>query len=343
MNRVKTFDATGIAPGGRLYAGDLNAIQDAAAALTDYAQSIGVANLKIGDASIILSKFGTGEASLAGAFRVSGLLRGLGGIIAGAFTTAARDAIALNAGLGPYGTIILNTTTNRYEWNSGTDAARTWLPIGGAGPWNTADIVDGAITSAKILDGTIANIDVAAAAAIAYSKLALTNSVVNADIAAAAAIAYSKLALTGAIVNADIAAAAAIASSKLAAFASVTGTLGADVTIVSANTFYDGPSVSCVAGTWLLIAQISMLSGLGAQFTAKLWDGSTVTSSSEFDAGSTLQSPIPIVGIVTPGGTTTYKVSVASQRGASDGAIKAAAATNGAGNNATKLVGLRIA
>lgn len=62
----------------------------------------------------------------------------------------------------------------------------------------------------------IANASIASAAAIAYSKLNLTNSIANADIASAAAIAYSKLALTGLIVNTDISTSAAIARSKLA-------------------------------------------------------------------------------------------------------------------------------
>jgi len=74
------------------------------------------------------------------------------------------------------------------------------------------------ITS-KITAGAaaIVNADINAAAAIAYSKLALTGSILNADINASAAIAYSKLALTGSILNADINASAAIALSKLAA------------------------------------------------------------------------------------------------------------------------------
>jgi hypothetical protein len=62
----------------------------------------------------------------------------------------------------------------------------------------------------------ITNAEVSNSAAIAYSKLALTNSIVNADINASAAIAYSKLALTDTIVNADINSAAAIDYSKLA-------------------------------------------------------------------------------------------------------------------------------
>ena len=63
--------------------------------------------------------------------------------------------------------------------------------------------------------GGLTNADIAANAAIAYSKLALTGQIVNADIAAAAAIAYSKLQLAAAILNSDIANAAAIDLHKL--------------------------------------------------------------------------------------------------------------------------------
>lgn len=64
-------------------------------------------------------------------------------------------------------------------------------------------------------DGSITNVDINSAAAIAYSKLSLAASIVNADIANGAAIAYSKLSLANSIVNADVNAAAAIAYSKL--------------------------------------------------------------------------------------------------------------------------------
>lgn len=67
---------------------------------------------------------------MTGAFRTDGLLRGLGGIIAGAFTTTARNAIATGVGLAPYGTQILNTTTNQYEWNKGDDTTRNWQAFG---------------------------------------------------------------------------------------------------------------------------------------------------------------------------------------------------------------------
>lgn len=63
--------------------------------------------------------------------------------------------------------------------------------------------------------GTITNADISPSAAIAYSKLNLTNSIVNADVNSAAAIAYSKLNLALSIVNADVSTSAAIAYSKL--------------------------------------------------------------------------------------------------------------------------------
>lgn len=79
-----------------------------------------------------------------------------------------------------------------------------------------------AIAYSKLaLTGSIVNADINASAAIAYSKLALTGSIVNADVNASAAIAYSKLALSNSIVNADINSAAAIAYSKLNLSASV--------------------------------------------------------------------------------------------------------------------------
>ncbi|MBA3777404.1 MAG: hypothetical protein H0X11_13380 [Betaproteobacteria bacterium] len=82
------------------------------------------------------------------------------------------------------------------------------------GAVNTVDVSTGTAPSWALLVN--ANID--AAAAIAYSKLALTGAILNADLAGS--IAYSKLALTGAILNADLA--GSIANSKLATMAAST-------------------------------------------------------------------------------------------------------------------------
>jgi hypothetical protein len=133
MTRVKTFLATGVAPDGRIYAGDLNAIQDHFADLSNYAQTVGVGSLQIGEAASALTLYATGDVRLTSALRTDGIVRALGGLYIGAFSSAARDAIGV--GLAPFGIKIFNTTTNRFEWNSGTDAARVWRPEGfnGAG------------------------------------------------------------------------------------------------------------------------------------------------------------------------------------------------------------------
>lgn len=138
MIRFKNFNATGVAPDGRLYAGDLNQQQDLVAALADFTQTHDVGTLRVGDTSIQLLKYGTAEARVTAALRADGVLRGLGGVLAGTFTTAQRNAIA--AGSRPYGLEILNTDTNRYEYNAGTDAVPNWQPVHSPSGLKDADI-----------------------------------------------------------------------------------------------------------------------------------------------------------------------------------------------------------
>lgn len=64
--------------------------------------------------------------------------------------------------------------------------------------------------------GSIANANVDAAAAIAYSKLNLATSIVNADVSGSAAIAYSKLNLSNSLVAGDLTA-GSVTLAKLAA------------------------------------------------------------------------------------------------------------------------------
>lgn len=142
MTRIKTFDSTGLATNGRLYAGDLNAIQDHYADQNNLTQTIGTGSLSLGESGLQLVRYGPGEARFSGALRTDGIVRGLGGLYAGAYTTAQRDAIP--AGSRPYGLQILNSTNNSYEWNRGTDAAPSWaalapaqveVPIGSVMDW----------------------------------------------------------------------------------------------------------------------------------------------------------------------------------------------------------------
>lgn len=118
--------------------------------------------------------------------------------------------------------------------------------------------------------------------------------------------------------------------------------LSADVSMASANTFYDGPALSLAAGTWLLLGQVCINSALASgAITAKLWDGTTVTSSAIDDYNVNGDMTIPLSGIVTPSTTTTYKISAAANA-VSSTAIKAAARLNAAGNTASYLLALKI-
>lgn len=93
------------------------------------------------------------------------------------------------------------------------------LTLNATGVVTIANLSTGVVhsdSSGNLTSSLIVNADVSGSAAIAYSKLNLSNSIVNADINSSAAIAYSKLNLTGSIVNADISSSAAIAVSKFA-------------------------------------------------------------------------------------------------------------------------------
>lgn len=100
------------------------------------------------------------------------------------------------------------------------------LPAGAAGTLATIANVE-SFTN-KTIDAdqntllNVRNANVAASAAIAYSKLNLANSIVNADINTSAGIVYSKLSLANSIINNDINSAAGIAYSKLNLTASIT-------------------------------------------------------------------------------------------------------------------------
>jgi microcystin-dependent protein len=152
MIRLFTKNSTGVAPDGRWYAGDINAIQDAVAAITDLTQTLSVGVVRIGEAGLQLLRYGAGEARLVGSLRVDGILRGLSGIFAGTYTTAARDAIPL--GSRPYGLVILNSDNNRHEWNSGTDAAPSWSPLSDITSWIAKALVT---TKGDIIAATAAS------------------------------------------------------------------------------------------------------------------------------------------------------------------------------------------
>ncbi len=127
--------------------------------------------------------------------------------------------------------------------------------------FGTAGIIHNS-SSGVLSSSLVGNTDVAANAAIAYSKLNLTGLIVNADIAAGANIAASKLNLTnaittgdivsGTIVNSDINSGANIAYSKLNLGGSITNSdiaAGANIAGSKLNLTNAITSGSIVAGT----------------------------------------------------------------------------------------------
>jgi hypothetical protein len=98
---------------------------------------------------------------------------------------------------------------------------------------------------------------------------------------------------------------------------SSTNYLSSDVTMTTNGTYYDGPTLTLAAGTWLLSGTVQLSASTTAirTWSAKLWDGSTSISSGVFTVtgtGTTGQGIIPLSAIVTPSGSTTYKISVTS-------------------------------
>lgn len=162
MIRLFTKNATGVAPDGRWYAGDVNALQDAAAAINDLTQTLGVGTIQLGETGLQFIRFGAGEARISGALRTDGIIRALGGLFAATYTTTARDAIP--AGFRPYGLVITNTTTNRLEWNKGTDAVPNWQPLNpplAADSVTSVEIATDAVGAAEIAAGAVGSSEIA--------------------------------------------------------------------------------------------------------------------------------------------------------------------------------------
>jgi hypothetical protein len=113
---------------------------------------------------------------------------------------AAADVVArtfestVATGTAPFtvasNTVVTNLNADLLDGNS----SAFFAPINSPTFTGTVTLPSQTVTAAMIADGTILNLEIASNAAIAYSKLNLSNSIVNADIATNAAIELDKLA-----------------------------------------------------------------------------------------------------------------------------------------------------
>ncbi len=167
---------------------------------------------------------------------------------------------------------------------TGTVTANAFVGSGALLTGITASgLADGAVTSAKILDGTIVNADINGSAAIAYSKLSLASSILNADIASSAAIAYSKLALSNSITNSDISTTAGIPFSKLSIVKSDITGLG----IPASDTTYTAGTGLNLSGTTFSIGNTVVTSNYNGLITAPRFSSTVTTGTAPFTVSST--------------------------------------------------------
>ena len=123
--------------------------------------------------------------------------------------------------------------------------------------------------------------------------------------------------------------------------------LDANVQLTSTGTFYDGPSVSLAAGTWLVLGYLTMTRNATtlATYTGRIVSGATTVASSQQTVVSANphSANIALQAVVVLGATTTVKLTATSSAGTTTTNLRAATNTYGDGNNATRIVAVQLA
>lgn len=131
----------------------------------------------------------------------------------------------------------------------------------------------------------------------------------------------------------------ALSLTQQSAFAS------ADVAMTNANTWYDGPSLSLTAGTWLLFASanVGRTATTAGNYDLRISTGTTHYASVQQYHASVANNwaALSCNGVAVLAATTTIKIQVAGT--IAGDVLKAATPNNASGNNATGLIALRIA
>jgi hypothetical protein len=84
-----------------------------------------------------------------------------------------------------------------------------------------------------------------------------------------------------------------------ALFTPITASLGADVILTVANTYYDGPSVAQgTSGKWFVSGTVTLYDAGITNFIVKLWDGTTVIASTEVSPSPAGTSVVSLSGFI---------------------------------------------
>ena len=138
-----------------------------------------------------------------------------------------------------------------------------------------------------------------------------------------------------------------ISPSTSGTITSLSASLSADVALTTTSTWYNGPSVSLPAGTWLVMGRITHVRSATTAETiyARFSNGTNHYASTQFYHASVsgIGVVLPMFAVITLAATTTIKLQATSSAGASTSTMKAALTANGSGNNATNIIAIRLA
>lgn len=126
-----------------------------------------------------------------------------------------------------------------------------------------------------------------------------------------------------------------------------TAALSSDVALSVSNQWYDGPSISLSAGTWLVLAHATYNRATTTAATRFLRISDKTNhyaSTSEYHPSVNPNSAnMFVAATVVVASTTTIVLQAATSAGSPSELLKAATATNGSGNNATQLNAIKLA
>jgi hypothetical protein len=135
--------------------------------------------------------------------------------------------------------------------------------------------------------------------------------------------------------------------SSAGAITNAEAALSADVQLPTSGTWYDGPSVSLTAGTWLVQGNITFWR---TATTATTWFGRITDGTNHHASGQMYTASVAGIGgvvsltsILVLTGTTTIKLQGTTSAGATACLMKAATTANSSGNNATQITAIKLA